>query len=329
MSSLGFGASKLNISNGPATLAAAYSSRLGGNIWLSEDGTRLINSSGNVFFTSTIPAQDLQPDGSLSGATTLDWAAESQIQQQTAILTDAAGGTASNALLQIYADQGLLLKGQTAMPGFSNNGTTYASHGKYLFWNADASKLFAIIEADSTSGLLSDYAVYTVAAPESLPACTYAVSPSSINAPAVVSTWIFKVTSNCSWTAVSTGNWLYTGSLSPTDGNGQFTLYPQGNSGAARSGSITVGNQTVSVTQAASTCSYNLWNTSASFTQLGGTGEVYLTTGAGCSWSVQSNSSWVSVVGSLSGMGSATIQFSVSPAINLPVNQYGSLNVPA
>lgn len=143
----------------------------------------------------------------------MDWAADSQIQQQIATLADPTLGTAVNTQLQLFAANGLQLESQTAMPGVSNNGTSYLSHGKYLFWNAAASKLFAITEADSTSGLLSDYALYTVAAPESLAGCTYAVSPSSLNAPPSYCALNFNVTSNCTWrTTVSGGTWLYASS---------------------------------------------------------------------------------------------------------------------
>src|SRR5579875_2330617 len=73
--SLGIGASELNITNGPAALVEDLLSSVSGNIWLSENGSRLITSSGAVFFTSTSPGQGLQPDGRLSGAASIDWAA--------------------------------------------------------------------------------------------------------------------------------------------------------------------------------------------------------------------------------------------------------------
>ncbi len=52
-----------------------------------------------------------------------------------------------------------------------------------------------------------------------------------------------------------------------------------------------------------------------------------LTTGASCPWSVQSNSSWLSVIGSPSGTGPAAIQFAVGPGPSFPVTCYGSLNI--
>ncbi len=321
--SLGTGFSKLSISAGPAALVSESLNTIGGNIWLSEDGNRLIESAGSVFFTSTAPSQDLQPDGKLNGATTVDWAADSQVQQQIAILNDPAA-TTSNTELQIYASSNLLLKEETAMPGFSNNGTSYASHGRYLFWNSAESMLFAITEADSTSGLLSDYAVYTVQAPESLPSCTLAVSPSSINAPPSFSSWVFSVASNCSWIPKAPANsWFSFLLSSPADGNGQFTVYVGDNLGGARSGSFSVGNQAVMINQADASCSYQLSSNTTHFNQAGGSWSVNLTTGANCPWSVQSDSSWLSVTHA-SGSGPAAIQFSVTGS---SASRSGYLNI--
>ena len=324
----GEGASELNISNGPATLVGSFFGAVGGNIWLSEDGVRLIDSGGNVYFTSTNPSggQGLPADGRLFTAGVVDWVADSQAHQQIAILSDPSYGPADTQL-QIYASNGLQLESQTAMPGFSNNDTTYVSRGKYLFWNSAASKLFAVTEADITSGLLSDYAVNTIAMPESLPGCSYAVSPSSINAPPASSSWFFNVTTSCSWSATSAGvSWLDVGSASNL-GNGQFTVSVQNNAGGARSASIAVGNQTVTVNQAPSSCTYTLSPTSASFSESGGTGTVNLTTGAGCPWTVQSSFPWLTPTGSQSGTGAASIQFSVASAAGSPASRSGILYI--
>jgi len=330
VSALGTGSSRLDISSGPATLTnqfyGSFFSSLSGNIWLSEDGNRLINSSGGVFFTSPVPSQDLQPDGNLSNANTVDWAADSYIQQQIAVLTDVAG---SNAQLQIYASNGLQLVSQTTLPGFSNGGTAYVSHGRYLFWNAAASKLFAITEADSTSGLISDYAVYTATPPNSPPACTYSVSPNSLEAPAFyASSWVFKVTSNCVWLPIIPfSNWLTPGSPGATTGNGYLTINVQSNPGGVRTGSIMIGDQTVTITQNSSTCGYTLASINAFFPRSGGIRTVNLAADANCSWSVQSDSSWLTVISSPSGTGPATIQYSVASAPNLVGSRFGILNI--
>lgn len=328
VSSLGEGSSKLDISNGPASFVNQGFGLFSGNIWLSEDGNRLIKSDGNVLFTSAVPSLDLQPDGRLTNATSVDWAADSYIQQQIAILTDVAG---SNTQLQFYAANGLQLVSQTTLPGFSNGGSTYVSHGRYLFWNAAASKLFAITQADTASGLLSDFAIYTATPPQPPSACTYSVSPNSLNVPALNSLgWVFNVTSNCVWLPVIPSSvWLSPASPGTTTGNGQFTVNVDANSGGARTGSIIIGDQTVAIHQDSSACGYALPSTSASFSRSGGIRTVNLTADANCSWSVQSDSSWLTVVSSPSGTGSATIRYSVAPAPSLIGSRSGILKIAA
>jgi hypothetical protein len=35
---------------------------------------------------------------------------------------------------------------------------TFAGHGRFVFWSADASRRFALVQADPTAGLLKDFA---------------------------------------------------------------------------------------------------------------------------------------------------------------------------
>ena len=320
--SLGEGSSKLNISNGPATYAYG-GFQFSYNLWLSEDGNRLFLSDGQVLFASSVEAQDLQPDGELQPTNRLDWVADSRVQQQIAVLTDIS--STSDTVLQLYESNGLQLQSQESMPGFTNNGTTYVSHGKYVFWNAAASKLFAITEADSTSGLLSNFAVNTVALPESLPTCTYAVSPTSISVPYAGGSWTFNVTSNCAWTPILPSNaWFFLASASLTNGTGQFIIEVDENTTTSpRTASLSVGSQTITINQAAG-CVFSLSSSSATFSLAGGSGQVYLSTGPTCTWSVQSLNSWLTVTSSASGTGSATIEFSAAPA-GFNATQYGNL----
>jgi hypothetical protein len=135
VSSTGEGSSKLDISAGPAVFASnTPGGTLAGNIWLSEDGVRLIESSGIALFTSPVSSQDLQPDGQLNAANSVAWATNSDIQHQTAvILGDPTEGAATNAQIQIYADNGLQLQSQQAFPLFTANNQTYIAHGRYIF----------------------------------------------------------------------------------------------------------------------------------------------------------------------------------------------------
>jgi hypothetical protein len=317
----GNGSSKYNISAGPATQVTGTNfSGPSGNIWLSEDGVRLIDSTGRAFFTSSIASQDLQPAGSLSGTNNVAWAANSQVHHQTAVLTGTSSccSAATNSLLQIYNDNGLQLQSQQAMPEFTVGGTSYISHGQYLFWNNAETQLFAVTQADSTAGLLSSFAVNTIAAPESIPACTYSVSPGTIYVPAAQPNysnlaWSISVSSSCNWSP-EPGNsaWLFVQSgTSSTAGSGSATFTVSNNTGGQRSQSIAIGNQVVTVIQAASTCTYALSDTQAVLPTGGGSATIDLVTQSSCPWSIQSGASWLTA-SSQSGTGPASIQIAAT-----------------
>jgi hypothetical protein len=59
-------------------------------------------------------------------------------------------------------------------------------------------------------------------------------------------------------------------------------------------------------------CTYSLSSTSRSFGGGGGASSVSLLTQEGCNWTAKSNASWISITSSLSGSGSARINFSVT-----------------
>ena len=82
-------------------------------------------------------------------------------------------------------------------------------------------------------------------------ACTYTISSSgsSIAASGGPGSFTIAAGGNCNWTAVSGSSWISTGSVG--SGNGTVTFTVAANIGAARSGVITVGGQTFTITQAA------------------------------------------------------------------------------
>ena len=330
---------RLDISTNPSAPTYASSGPVwGGNFWLSEDGARMITSAGYSLFTSSVPSQDFGADGNLSASDYVGWAAESQIQHVTAVLEGDAitPATATNTQLEIYSDNGLQLQSQIPMPSFTVNGQNYISHGRYVFWNAAETKLFVFTEADSTSGLLSDFAEYTVSSLQSIPACSYSVSPTTLDfAPAAApyysfSSFVVNVTSNCNWTySAQNENWFSAFSTTGdpvTIGSGQLTVTPTTNTGGARSATISVGNTTVTVNQAASTCTYTLSSDAKLFPLTGGSVSFTLTTDVSCLWSLQSNQPWLAV-SPQSGQGSATITVTAAPSSPPSGYQYAVVNV--
>ena len=58
-------------------------------------------------------------------------------------------------------------------------------------------------------------------------------------------------------------------------------------------------------------CTYNISPTSKTFDQAGGTGTVSVTTQSGCTWTAQSNNSWITITSGSSGTGSGTLSYRV------------------
>jgi hypothetical protein len=85
--------------------------------------------------------------------------------------------------------------------------------------------------------------------------------------------------------------------------------------GGFRTGSLTVAGTTVTVSQNGSTqgnCTYTVEPASAAYVSAGGAGSATVTTSSGCSWTAVSNVSWVRITSAGSGVGSATVTYTVS-----------------
>jgi hypothetical protein len=137
--------------------------------------------------------------------------------------------------------------------------------------------------------------------------CTYSLPASSASVSNSGGTFAASINAiaGCSWAAVSNVGWVTTSSTGSGNGIFQFTVQP--NTGAARSGTITVGGQTFTITQA-SGCTYSLNPLTSSVPATLGTGTFAITTQSGCSWTAVSNVSWITT--NSSGTGTGTVTFS-------------------
>jgi BACON domain-containing protein/all-beta uncharacterized protein len=83
--------------------------------------------------------------------------------------------------------------------------------------------------------------------------CTYSVTPTSFSVPATGTTSALSVTSgtSCSWTAVSNVPWITITSGASGSGIGGVSFVVSANTGAARTGTVTVAGKTVTFSQAA------------------------------------------------------------------------------
>ena len=83
--------------------------------------------------------------------------------------------------------------------------------------------------------------------------CTYSISPTSASVPATGGSGTVTVTagSGCTWTATSNAGWITVTSGASGSGNGSVGYSVAGNSGAARTGTLTIAGQTFTVNQGA------------------------------------------------------------------------------
>ncbi len=145
--------------------------------------------------------------------------------------------------------------------------------------------------------------------------CSYSLSPTSASAGDTGGANSVAVTApaGCSWTASSNDAWLTVTAGASGSGDGTVSYGVAANSSiSSRSGTMTIGGQTFTVTQAGITCSYSLSPTSASAGDTGGANSVAVTAPAGCSWTASSNDAWLTVTAGASGSGAGTVSYSVA-----------------
>jgi len=145
--------------------------------------------------------------------------------------------------------------------------------------------------------------------------CTYAIDPTSATYGSAGGSGTVDVGTGagCGWTAASNDAWVTVTGGSSGTGGGTVSYSATANAGPVRTGTMTIAGLMFTVDQA-SGCTYALDPTSATFGLGGGTGNVSVTTAAGCAWTAASNDGWITVTGGSSGTGDGTVSYSVAVA---------------
>ena len=145
--------------------------------------------------------------------------------------------------------------------------------------------------------------------------CTYSISPTSQSIGDIGDSGNVSVTSpgGCSWTVTSNDDWITVTSGDSGNGSGTVGYSVAANPDASsRTGTITIAGETFTVTQDGISCTYSISSTSQSFGNIGGSGNVSVTSPGDCSWTVTSNDDWITVTLGDSGNGSGTVGYSVA-----------------
>ena len=121
-----------------------------------------------------------------------------------------------------------------------------------------------------------------------------------------------ETTNGCVWTAKSNTSWLTIVSGASGTHSDAVTYSATANTGAARSGTLTIAGQTVTVMQRAPLCIYTIGPSSLDVGANGGSGSTNVSTTAGCAWTSVSNVSWITLTSGFSGDGNGTVTFTVA-----------------
>ena len=141
-----------------------------------------------------------------------------------------------------------LPNGRFVLPDFSSGSNSFVAHGRWLFFDSAGSKIFTVIQADGASGLLNDFAVQTTSLTTG--SCSTVLTPNQLSAPGAGTLLATSVTSagNCAFQVTSNVPWIKT-ETSYGGGPTIVNLLVRPNSGAARSGTVTIGSDNLTVSQ--------------------------------------------------------------------------------
>jgi hypothetical protein len=144
-------------------------------------------------------------------------------------------------------------------------------------------------------------------------ACAAAVSPATQHVSAGGGTFAVAITvsPSCEWAAASDASWVtMVRGAGSGSGSAAYTVAPQ-TTAASRTARISVGTESIVVTQSSSDCSYALDRSSATVPPAGGTIEFRLGTNDGCGWSASAGEPWISL-GTTSGNGPRMLSASIA-----------------
>ncbi|MGV8040267.1 MAG: BACON domain-containing protein [Thermoanaerobaculaceae bacterium] len=142
--------------------------------------------------------------------------------------------------------------------------------------------------------------------------CTFSARPTSMPSPpggGMLQTQV-DTAPTCPWRAVSSVDWITFVASDRGTGPGMLPLQVAANPGGARSGTITVEGNTMTVQQSA--CSVSVAPTSVSIAAGGGPGQVTVSTTPGCLWRAVSQAPWLTITSGDSGAGPGTLSLQVT-----------------
>ena len=116
---------------------------------------------------------------------------------------------------------------------------------------------------------------------------------------------------SCAWTASSSVPWITIVSGRDGHGNGTVTFHVDPMTGPPRTGNVTIAGQSVQVDQG-NTCNYAIGADTFGVDASGGERQVAVTAPVGCSWTAQSQTTWIAITSGATGSGPGIVVFRVA-----------------
>ena len=167
----------------------------------------------------------------------------------------------------------------------------------------------------------SSTSVSSVTSPSSISRCAITMQPVEGPLPADGGSAVISVTAarECAWSASVDGAWLSLRSGTNGQGDGTVEFVASANPDPVmRRGAVVANGQRAEISQAAGDCALSLGESSASFNQSGGSGQVQVRASSGmCSWTAAADAVWVRIRTG-SGQGNGVVSFDVPPSTGPP-----------
>jgi hypothetical protein len=237
--------------------------------------------------------------------------------------TQSAGATAGTGTpIAVTTAVGCTWTATSSVPWLTIvSGATGSGPGSVKF------SIAANTDAARAGSILIGNQAFTVT--QAAPACSFLIAPTSQPVTAAGGTGMpigVTTIAGCAWTATGNVPWITVTAGASGTGSGSVSFSVAANTGAARTGTLTIAGQTLTVTQQAVACSYSVSPTSQSAPAGGDAGtSIKVTTVSGCAWTAASNTSWITVTSGASGSGNGTASYSVSA--NVGPARTGTLTV--
>ena len=243
---------------------------------------------------------------------------------------DAAGGTVAIAVTTLAGCswQASTDVGWVAITGAGGTGS--GSVSLRVAPSGDEARSAALLVAGQTVRLTQSS---TTLPPPTSSNCVFSLDRASeaVSAAGGSVTVAVSVAAGCSRTTSSHAPWITVVTGASGTGPGAVTFNVASNSGAARTGTLTIAGRVFTVTQAAAganstSCSYAIAPDNQSMGADGRDGTpVTVSTAAGCEWNATSNAGWIALVSGATGNGPGVVRFRV--ADNTGTARTGTLTI--